>query len=64
MIYDGNKTVETPVKTKPTVINPAHCLSVKTCIERLEESVDLLVAKAEKFFYNCEYSKCLKILDE
>lgn len=31
--------------------------------DRLKNSLDVMVAKAEKRFYNCEYRKCMQILD-
>lgn len=55
---------ETPLKLKPTVINEAHCMLTKDSCTRLQESVDILVSKSEKYFYNCEYAKCLKVLQE
>ena len=27
-------------------------------------SVDVMMSKAEKCFYNCEYKKCIKIIEE
>jgi anaphase-promoting complex subunit 6 len=38
--------------------------SVKLALERLNYSVDVMAAKAEKYFYDCEYRKCTKILEE
>lgn len=32
--------------------------------KRIHNSVDMMVTKAEKMFYNCEYKKCMQILDE
>lgn len=51
-------------KSERTKSTSDHCVKLKTCQELLEGSVDMLVAKAEKHFYNCEYSKSLNVLDE
>ncbi|XP_059610163.1 cell division cycle protein 16 homolog [Phlebotomus argentipes] len=39
-------------------------LPLKECLAQLMQSIDMLVAKAERSFYNCNYNHCLKILDE
>lgn len=52
------------VYRKPSTIEPKKAISLNDCFQRLEESVDLIVAQAEKHFYSCEYKKCLKLLDE
>lgn len=32
--------------------------------ERIQSSLDMRVAEAERYFYNSEYKKCIKLLDE
>lgn len=67
LTYEGNssKSINTSIfKTKSSIANSTNCLPLKICSERIKNSIDLLAAKAEKHFYNCEYNKCLKILDE
>uniref|UniRef100_A0A1B0D2H9 Uncharacterized protein n=1 Tax=Phlebotomus papatasi TaxID=29031 RepID=A0A1B0D2H9_PHLPP len=39
-------------------------LVLKDCLAQLSQSIDLLMAKAERAFYNCNYNHCLKILNE
>uniref|UniRef100_A0A6B2E746 Putative anaphase-promoting complex apc cdc16 subunit n=1 Tax=Phlebotomus kandelakii TaxID=1109342 RepID=A0A6B2E746_9DIPT len=39
-------------------------LSLKDCLAQLTQSIDMMVAKAEISFYNCNYNHCLKILDD
>lgn len=41
-----------------------NLLSLHKSLDRLELSVDVMISKAEKFFYNCEYKKCIKVIEE
>lgn len=34
------------------------------CVERLQNNIDILTAKAESLYYNCDYFACLKITTE
>lgn len=38
-------------------------INIHTCLKRLETSADLLVAQAERLYYNCDFRKCLKLTD-
>uniref|UniRef100_A0A1B0CC40 Uncharacterized protein n=2 Tax=Lutzomyia longipalpis TaxID=7200 RepID=A0A1B0CC40_LUTLO len=59
---------KTSIKTEKESLQSMFCdvqkLSLKDCLFQLTQSIDLLVAKAEKCFYNCNYNHCLKILNE
>lgn len=42
----------------------AVAIALPAACGQLEHSVDLMVARAEKLFYNCEYKKCVRLLDD
>lgn len=39
-------------------------LSLSLCMDRIKKSTDVMAAKAEKLFYDCEYKKSIQILSE
>ncbi|XP_055523729.1 cell division cycle protein 16 homolog [Wyeomyia smithii] len=56
---------DTPYRiNRPVSMQSPSAIGIQNCFERLEGCVDLVVSKAEKFFYNCDYKKCKKIIDE
>lgn len=40
------------------------CLPISLCLTRMQKSTDVMAAQAEKLFYDCEYKKGFKILNE
>uniref|UniRef100_A0A1A9X2E8 TPR_REGION domain-containing protein n=1 Tax=Glossina brevipalpis TaxID=37001 RepID=A0A1A9X2E8_9MUSC len=40
------------------------CLPITTCLTRVNKSTDVMAAQAEKHFYDCEYKKGFKILND
>lgn len=61
---NNSRTLNTSKITVNTIKNSEDVLNSENALKLLENSVDILVAKAEEYFYNCEYKKCLKIIDE
>lgn len=39
-------------------------LPLSLCMERIRKSTDVMAAKAEKLFYDCEYKRSIQILNE
>jgi anaphase-promoting complex subunit 6 len=58
-----SRTVNTSKIAPTTFKSLKTALSVEHALIALEQSVDVLVAKAEEMFYNCEYKRCLKIIE-
>ncbi|XP_058456393.1 cell division cycle protein 16 homolog [Malaya genurostris] len=60
-----SKPADTPYRiNRPISMQSPSAINIQSCFDRLENCVDLVVSKAEKFFYNCDYKKCMKIIDE
>ncbi|KAG5672804.1 hypothetical protein PVAND_002896 [Polypedilum vanderplanki] len=60
-----SRTVNTNNKIPSrTAKNSGDIITAKNALRILENSVDILIANAEELFYNCEYKKCLKIIEE
>lgn len=41
-----------------------NIMTLNTCYDRLEQSLDILNEKAKTLFYNCEYKECMDILEK
>lgn len=39
-------------------------IPLQVACDKLEQSVDLMVARAEKFYYSADYKQCVRLLDE
>jgi len=63
-MLNNSRTLNTSKITINTIKNSDDALTADNALKLLENSVDIMVAKAEEFFYNCEYKKCLKIIEE
>lgn len=46
-----------------TIKNSNNLLSSSKAVQLLEHSVDVMVARAEELFYNCEYKRCIKVIE-
>ncbi|XP_055632512.1 cell division cycle protein 16 homolog [Toxorhynchites rutilus septentrionalis] len=56
---------ETPYRiNRPISTQSPSTIRIQSCIERLDNCVDLVVSTAEKYFYNSDYKKCMKMIDE
>lgn len=54
-------------KAQPATVRPPAVAPVSVswaCRQLKEHSVDMMVAHAEKLFYNSEYKQCMQLLDE
>uniref|UniRef100_A0A182JCQ4 Uncharacterized protein n=1 Tax=Anopheles atroparvus TaxID=41427 RepID=A0A182JCQ4_ANOAO len=49
---------------RPPPVAGTSVLPLSQCMSKLELSIDLMIARAEKFFYNCDYRQCIKLLEE
>lgn len=57
--------LETPYRiNRPISMQSPSAINIQNCSDRLDNCVDLVVSKAEKYFYNCDYKKCMKVIDE
>lgn len=63
-MLNSSRTVNSFKTTLNTIKNTNDALDGGNAIKLLENSVDIMVAKAEELFYNCEYKRSLKIIDE
>ncbi|XP_053680955.1 cell division cycle protein 16 homolog [Anopheles nili] len=61
-----NKTrQETPFRiNRPKTCSRKSAITYEQCMSKLEQSIDLMIARAEKYFYNCDYRRCIKTLEE
>ncbi|XP_058118242.1 cell division cycle protein 16 homolog [Anopheles ziemanni] len=48
----------------PVTPGSSSVLTLAQSMSKLELSIDLMIARAEKYFYNCDYRQCMKILEE
>lgn len=63
-MLNNSRTLNSSKITVNTIKNSEDALTADNALKLLENSVDIMVSKAEEFFYNCEYKKCLKIIEE
>lgn len=63
-VLNNSRTVNTSKITCKTIKNQEDALTADEAVRILEQSVDIMVAKSEEMFYNCEYKRCLKIIEE
>lgn len=63
-MLNNSRTLNTSKITINTIKNSDDALTADNALKLLENSVDIMIAKAEELFYNCEYKKCLKIIEE
>lgn len=56
---------ETPAKHRcKDTVDTSNALALSTCMKRIQKSTDVMAADAEKLYYDCEYKKSFKILNE
>ncbi|XP_037945500.1 cell division cycle protein 16 homolog [Teleopsis dalmanni] len=55
---------ETPGRARHKESDYNIGLPLVVSLERINNSTDIMAAEAEKLFYDCEYKKCFKILNE
>lgn len=60
---NNSRTVNTSKMTCSTVKNSSDAITNDGALKLLYDSVDVKVARAEELFYNCNYKKCLKIIN-
>jgi anaphase-promoting complex subunit 6 len=63
-MLNNSCTINSIKTTFNTVKNACDALDCEKALQLLNNSVDIMVARAEEFFYNCEYKRSLKIVDE
>lgn len=63
MVNEGNRASENTHKSKLDMENGA-LVPVNSCMVKIQNSLDMMAATAERLFYDCDYKKCLKILEE
>lgn len=67
-VLNSSRTVNaSKVTLASTIKNPANninIVSLTRAIQLLEHSVDVMASRAEELFYNCEYKRCIKVIDE
>lgn len=57
--------LETPNRNRSKEnVDSANAMILSTCMSRIQKSTDIMAAEAEKLFYDCEYKKSFKILNE
>ena len=63
-MLNTSRTVNTSKLTSAsTMKNPSQPLASLKALQLLENSVDVMVSKAEELFYNCEYKRCIKLVE-
>ncbi|CAD7076949.1 unnamed protein product [Hermetia illucens] len=63
MVNEGNRASENTHKSKLDMENGA-LVPMNSCMVKIQNSLDMMAATAERLFYDCDYKKCLKILEE
>jgi anaphase-promoting complex subunit 6 len=63
-MLNNSRTINTSKLTCGTVKNSLDAVTNDGVLKLLDDSVDVKVANAEELFYNCEYKKCLKVINE
>jgi len=64
-MLNSSRTVNTSkITSASTIKNPCNALTTSRALLLLDNSVDVMVSRAEELFYNCEYKKCIKVIDE
>ena len=63
-MLNSSRTINTSKITRNSIKNSGDVLTNENALRQLEKSVDVKVSHAEELFYNCEYKKCLKIINE
>lgn len=58
------KINSTPATKNKTLSECKYPIQLTAALQKVQSSLDIMVTKAEKLFYNCEYKKCMNILDE
>ena len=65
LMNESNRShAETPGRDHTKNADNKTILPLTTCLSRIQKSTDMMAAEAEKLFYDCEYKKCYKILQE
>ncbi|XP_037810048.1 cell division cycle protein 16 homolog [Lucilia sericata] len=66
LINDSQRShMETPGKSRcKDNVDTSNALALSSCMSRIQKSTDVMAAEAEKLFYDCEYKKSFKILNE
>jgi hypothetical protein len=63
-LLNSSRTVNTSkITSASTIKNASNALSTAKALQMLESSVDVMVAHAEELFYNCEYKRCIKVIE-
>ncbi|XP_011211698.1 cell division cycle protein 16 homolog [Bactrocera dorsalis] len=65
LMNESNRShAETPGRDHTKEADNKNILPLTTCLSRIQKSTDMMAAEAEKLFYDCEYKKSYKILQE
>lgn len=63
-LLNSSRTVNVSrVTSTSTIKNSNNVLSASKALQMLEHSVDVMASHAEELFYNCEYDRCMKIVE-
>lgn len=63
-LLNTSRTANTSRLTSASTIKGGSTLSSIRALQLLENSVDVMVSKAEELFYNCEYKRCIKVIEK
>lgn len=55
--------IANPVNSTPDVKPMDYAISNTMVIQRLQDSLDMVVSKAEQLYYNCDYQKCITLTE-
>lgn len=65
LLNESNRSrAETPARDHTKEVDNKNILPLTTCLSRIQRSTDMMAAEAEKLFYDCEYKKSYKVLQE
>lgn len=64
IINDNSWNMDNSTKDNKVNVDCQTGAPLALCLNRIQKSVDLMAAEAERLFYDCEYKKCMKVLDE
>jgi anaphase-promoting complex subunit 6 len=63
-MLNSSRTVNTSkITSASTIKNAGTLMSSSRALQMLDNSVDVMASRAEELFYNCEYKRCIKVVE-
>lgn len=62
-MLNSSRTVNANKSASISTVKNGNLMSSTRALQLLEQSVDVMVSRAEELFYNCEYKRCIKLIE-